>query len=795
MAIAGNSGRRTWGGALALIVLLAAAFAWNLDRGYRATVEEEHRDLDNLARIADEHISGSLRSIDFLLRDVADAIGREADIVAFMATRAKAFPEVRTVFFVDEGGRIVEGTLPAIKGMDVRDRAYYQAFRSAPDDTRLRISKPVVARPTGVMVFFASRAMTGAGGGMKGVVAVSLEIKYFNELLKSVLPGGESSVILLNRDGDVLSRAEEAEKYVGRNFAGGLHFGAHLQSGEKASFHRAVAATDGKDRFSVARNVTYSPLVVIVSRTVQDSLARWRQEAGIWALVFGGLAVAVLGLTALLQQHQRRLVEAVDFTEKVIETANVMVVGLDGEGRVRMFNEAAETLTGYRRDEILGRDWFATLVPRDRFPDAWENFRQGLKNRSVPRTFENRILLRSGEERLIAWQNSAIVQDGELKVIVSFGIDVTDRRQAEARLRESEEKFRSLYEFSPVGIALNRMDDGSFIEGNRALFAMTGYSEAEMRELTYWDLTPREYEAEEASQLQFLREKGRYGPYEKEYIRKDGSHVPVLLNGVLILDREGKRVIWSIVQDISRSKEAELHLRRSLEELTHANTELERFAFVAAHDLQEPLRNIVAYSQRVQREMEGTLTADAREHFRIVIDAAHRMRALVGDLVVYSRTMGRFEAFKVFPMQEAADAALLALHDAIEEAGGRVTVTELPEIEGDRVQVTMLLQNLIGNAIKYRRPDEPCRVDVGWEIRSGQWVFHVRDNGIGIERAYWDRIFEAFRRLHAADAYPGTGIGLAICRRIVERHGGRIWVDSEPGKGSSFYFTLGSFQG
>lgn len=795
MATAGMTGWRTWGGALALIFLLAVAFAWNLDRSYRAAVDEEHRDLDNLARIADEHISGSLRSIDLLLQDVAEATGREPDIRAFMATRAKAFPEVRTVFFVDESGKIVEGTLPAIKGMDVQDRSYYQAFKSAPDDSRLRVSKPVIARPTGVMVFFASRAMAGTAGRMKGVVAASLEIKYFNEILKSVMPVGESSVILLNRDGDVLSRAEEAEKYVGRNFAKGMHFGTHVQSGDKTTFHRAVAATDGKDRFSVARNVTYSPLVVIVSRTAQDSLARWRQEAGIWALVFGGLAMAVLGLAFLLQQHQRRLVEAVDFTEKVIETANVMVVGLDAEGRVRMFNEAAETLTGYRRDEISGRDWFATLVPRDRFPDTWETFRQGIKKRSVPRTFESRILIRSGDERLISWQNSAIYQDGNPKVTVSFGIDITERRQAEARLRESEEKFRSLYEFSPVGIALNRLDDGSFIEGNRALFAMTGYSEAEMRDLTYWDLTPREYEAEEASQLQSLREKGRYGPYEKEYIRKDGSRFPVLLNGVLILDREGNRVIWSIVQDISRSKEAELHLRRSLEELTHANTELERFAFVAAHDLQEPLRNIVAYSQRVQRDLEGSFSDETREHFRIVIDAAHRMRALVGDLVVYSRTMGRLEAFKVFPMQEAAAAALLALHDAIEGAGARVTVSELPEIEGDRVQVTMLLQNLIGNAIKYRRPDEPCRVDVGWEIRSGQWVFHVRDNGIGIERAYWDRIFEAFRRLHAADAYPGTGIGLAICRRIVDRHGGRIWVDSEPGKGSSFYFTLGSLQG
>jgi PAS domain S-box-containing protein len=664
MARPTDEGGRIWAGAVALVLLMVAVFAWNLKRTYDEAVAEEWRDQESLARIADEHISGSLRGIDHLLMDVAAAIGREADILGYMKTRAKAFPEVRTVFFVDEGGTIVEGTFPAQKGLDVRDRSYYREYLAAPGDARLRVSKPVTARPTGVVVFFASKALTGDNGGLRGVVAVSLEISYFNEILKSVLPAGESSVILVDWDGDVLARATEAEKYVGRNFASGQHFGGHVRSGRKVSYNRAVAATDGEDRFSVARTVSYSPLVVIVSRTAGDALASWRKGAVVSSLSLAGLVLATLVLTFLMRSHQRGLLAAKEFTDQIIETANVMVVGLDREGRIELLNEAAEELTGYRRGELLGRDWFELVVPRSRFPEVWETFVRFRDDEVIPRTFENPIVAKDGDERLISWQNSAIRKDGRVIATVSFGIDVTERKIA----AES--------------------------------------------------------------------------------------------------------------------------LRRSLDELTRANTELERFAFVASHDLQEPLRNIVAYSQKVERDLGERLAPETQENFHIVIEAAQRMRALVGDLLVYSRTLGRLEPFRRFPMEEAASAALANLREAIDEAGASVAVANLPEIEGDRVQIVMLLQNLVANAVKYRRPDVSCRVEIGGEVRGGRWVFHVRDNGIGIEPAYWDRIFEAFRRLHPADAYPGTGIGLAICRQIVGRHGGRIWVESEAGKGSCFFFTL-----
>ncbi|MEO5338422.1 MAG: PAS domain S-box protein [Magnetospirillum sp. WYHS-4] len=771
------------------------SFAWNLGRDYRRAIDLEQQNLENLARIVEGQVSGSLRSVDLLLQDVARELQRdpppdEAAMVAYMMARAKSFPEVRTVFATDAMGTVTVTTRPEIKGMDTRDRPYYRDVLAAPDKSRFILSKPTLAKPTNVYVIFGSRALLAAGGKWAGLVGVSLELNYFHELLRSIQPSGDGTAILLNLDGDLISRVPDTEKYVGKNYASGPTFTAHMTSGLQASFQRTVPATDGKERFTALRTYAQYPLMGGVSRTVEESLGPWRRHAFALGLTFAALSLAVLSLTWLGVRGQSQLARAKDLTERVIETANVMVVGLDNLGCVQIFNEAAERISGYRRDELIGRDWFEVVVPRARFPEVWEAFGHFRTEDAFPRVFENPILTKSGEKRLISWQNSAVRENGRLLATVSFGIDVTDQRGAEERLRESEEKFRSLYQFSPVGIALNRLEDGAFVEANRALFDMTGYTEAELRGLTYWDLTPREYEADEAAQLQSLDDTGRYGPYEKEYIRKDGSRLPVLLSGALIVDRDGRRVIWSIIQDITRSKEAEQNLRRSLDELTRANIELERFAFVAAHDLQEPLRNIVSYAQLLERELGPGLAAASREHMAIVVSAAHRMRALVGDLLVYSRTMARAESFQVFPMVDAVNAALGNLRESVEEAAAEIVVGGLPEVEGDRFQISMLLQNLIGNALKYRRSEVRCRVEVGAEVRSGEWVFHVRDNGIGIEPAYREKVFEVFRRLHTPEAYPGTGMGLAICRRIADRHGGRVWMESEPGKGSTFFFTL-----
>ena len=230
-------------------------------------------------------------------------------------------------------------------------------------------------------------------------------------------------------------------------------------------------------------------------------------------------------------------------------------------------------------------------------------------------------------------------------------------------------------------------------------------------------------------------------------------------------------------------------LSKRTEELTRSNVELDQFASVVSHDLQEPLRMIKAYVHLLQTQYRGKLDKDADEFIGFAVDGAKRMQGLINDLLTYSRVGTRGKEFTATDCNVVLARTLLNLKMAIDESGAKITQDELPAVVGDEFQLGQLFQNLIGNAIKYcsQRPPE---IHVGCESDGEMWRFAIKDNGIGIDPEYSERIFVIFQRLHTRQEYPGTGIGLAICKKIVERHRGEIWVESEPGKGSTFYFTL-----
>jgi light-regulated signal transduction histidine kinase (bacteriophytochrome) len=231
--------------------------------------------------------------------------------------------------------------------------------------------------------------------------------------------------------------------------------------------------------------------------------------------------------------------------------------------------------------------------------------------------------------------------------------------------------------------------------------------------------------------------------------------------------------------------------RKQLQDsLTESNSALEQFAYVASHDLQEPLRTMTAYAQLLTKKYQGKLDVEADQSLTFLLSASARMSALVRDLLAYARLTTEEERPSSIALDEDLEAALTHLDQAIKESGASVTHDPMPTLQVDRGQMVRLFQNLVGNAIKYRKPNEPPKVHISAEQKGSDWVISIRDNGIGFDSKYASTIFEPFKRLHTTEEYPGTGVGLAICRRIVQAQRGRIWAESQLGEGTTFRFTL-----
>ncbi len=276
-------------------------------------------------------------------------------------------------------------------------------------------------------------------------------------------------------------------------------------------------------------------------------------------------------------------------------------------------------------------------------------------------------------------------------------------------------------------------------------------------------------------------------------LHRDGSEFPIELAISSILWGKS-RLFAAFVRDVTERRRAEQELARRADELARSNADLEQFAYVASHDLQEPLRMVASYTQLLARRYKGKLDADADEFIGFAVDGATRMQHLIQDLLSYSRITTKGKQFQVIDSRAAFDQAVANLRVSIVESRAVVTTGSLPTVRADVTQLTQLFQNLIGNAIKYRKEPNP-EVRVTAKATEDGWVFCVQDNGIGIEPQFFERIFQMFQRLHTRAQYTGTGIGLAICRKIVERHGGRIWVESQPEKGSAFLFTIPRVEG
>jgi light-regulated signal transduction histidine kinase (bacteriophytochrome) len=271
-------------------------------------------------------------------------------------------------------------------------------------------------------------------------------------------------------------------------------------------------------------------------------------------------------------------------------------------------------------------------------------------------------------------------------------------------------------------------------------------------------------------------------------LRKDRTEFPVEI-GLAPVEGRTETLIMATIVDITKRKNAEAKLQYTLNELQRSNTDLEQFAYVASHDLQEPLRTITGMVQLLQKKYQGNLDARADEYIGFTVEAATRMQALINGLLEFSRVDRQGKPIEEVNMKDVVQAATKSLSKTIHEKNAIITCEDLPTVQVDSLQMARLFQNLIGNAIKFRSERQP-KIHISATALEDKWHFSVRDNGIGIEPQYFERIFVIFQRLHTRTEYPGTGIGLSLCKKIVERHGGQIWVESESGAGTTFHFTI-----
>ncbi|MFL5764063.1 MAG: sensor histidine kinase [Bacteroidia bacterium] len=362
------------------------------------------------------------------------------------------------------------------------------------------------------------------------------------------------------------------------------------------------------------------------------------------------------------------------------------------------------------------------------------------------------------------------------------------------KLTESEERFRIIVQ-EVKDYAIFMLDpDGYIMSWNKGAENIKGYTASEIVGQHFSVFyTDEEIERKEPEyNLEMTRKLGRYRS-EGWRKRKNGKLFWAEVSFNALYDAAGKlKGFAKVTKDNTAQKMADYALREKSEELARSNSELEQFAYVASHDLQEPLRMVTSYVQLLAKRYKGKLDEDADEFIGFAVDGSNRMRILINSLLEYSR-VNREKPFEMIDVNALLAEMQQVLSNQIEENHVSIVTTELPTIFGDQVLISQLFQNLISNAIKFKSDRKP-EIRISCKTMENEYLFSVADNGIGIQKEYSDKIFVIFQRLHSKEQYPGTGIGLAICKKIVERHGGRIWVESEPGKGSTFYFTIKRFK-
>ncbi|MEO6232189.1 MAG: PAS domain-containing protein [Ferruginibacter sp.] len=467
-------------------------------------------------------------------------------------------------------------------------------------------------------------------------------------------------------------------------------------------------------------------------------------------------------------------------------------------GEILETNEAACEMFGYTHDELTKLERHQILEDND------PQFVMALQRRQSTRRMKGEVagIKKNGERMLLEFTSARFLNANNEERVIALMADITSRKQQEEVLLKSNERFEHVSKatFDAIWDWDVKSKQLYFGDGFKELFGHEIENNTGDFSTWYNHIHPEDRERVMLSRLnKIIHNTESTWKDEYRYIRADGTIAYISDRGILLRNSIGTYRMIGAMQDVTELKENEIaisNLNKSLEkraeELDVSNQELERFAYVASHDLQEPLRMVASFLQLLQKRYDHQLDETAQKYISFAVDGADRMKTLILDLLEYSRISSSKENHTMIDLNDLISQTLLVLKPLIDDSEATITVSTLPEICGNTSQLMRLFQNLISNALKYRSTLTPI-IEIGYSQSEDEWEFFVKDNGIGISPKYFEKIFIIFQRLHGKAEYGGTGIGLAICKKIVELHGGKIWVESALKAGSKFYFTISKF--
>jgi PAS domain S-box-containing protein len=783
---------------LSVLLLIVAMFGFLMWSGYQAARREAQINVANLAETLVANLKDELDRAESDLRVFApqitpeDLAGRASaerrkDIEERMASHLAGFPAVKDFRVFDGEGRSVFGARSptSYSVIDVSGRDWFTRLKEDPSRD-LVLSEVVVDKEAGYQTIAMVIPLRDGNGRLAGAIDAVFNLGYFQDRINE-LAIGTNGLVLIRRTDDyrlVLRRPIVEDRLNTAPLAGGLR--DILLSGQNFSQGDFKATIDNINRTYALQRLDHFPLAVVVALDKNEYLEPWREQMAISAAVTLILTLALLMLFRRYHVEQDRLARHAMRYRALMNTATDGMHIIDENGELVEASASFYRMLGYNPNNpphLHVADWDARYTHEELLSKLHHLMDSG---RSVFETRHRRV----GNSVIDVEITCTPIVLGNRCLLYNSSRDISARKRTEQDLQAAAVRLNQVLDTVAEGI-LGLDAEGRIMFANPSSATLLGYkSPKELHGKTSHDATGHRLANHEACDykrchIRRTLDTGETSRITDEFFAKaDGEVFPVeyVVSPLVAAGNTLGAII--AFHDISARRALETELRRS-------NAELEQFAYVASHDLRQPLRMISSYLGLIEKRLENLLDDETRRFFDFVTSGARKMDVMIVSLLELSRIGRSAESFDAVSLETVLFDALGNLRIAIDEAAATVDkVSKLPTVQGDANELLRLFQNLIGNAVKYRSPDRKLVVEIGARAENGEWVVWVKDNGIGIPPEFHERIFLIFQRLVPSNQIEGTGIGLAICQKIMQHHGGRIWVESNDENGTTFFLSF-----